>query len=771
MSAKAIPAQRDFSSGEVDVSAKRADQDQQTATLLKSGCRQLANFRVLNSGAAQNRPGRRAQFVSGQNARVEEVTISPGLVFRLVFSANTIAVRDLNNATVFSQATMPWNAAQVTGIVYAVFQQSVYICSPSGQPQVLSYSGGAWAVTGYVPNFTTGGQRRTVFYRLSALNIAMLPSATTGAAITIIFSSPIPTLSAAVVGSLMRFCGRQILITGFTSKTQLTAQVLESLPPGQVLTVPVDPRPIFNVGDLLVGATSGAKGIVTATSAANVTVQLTSITTNISTGATTPTIDNPSGVGPVLTTGFLAGETIASQGGSDVISASGVANTIPQAVAVWDEEVFNAFRGWPKACFVDQNRLGFCNFPALPNGIAWSAIGSPFDVYPDVNPSSAMFELTPDKTQVYFVVAGPESSEFVFTDKKIYYIPISPTNPLKPGSVAFQILSAMGAAPVQPRALDESLIYIAAGQSTVMAIVALGAYYRPFETRALSRLRSHLIKQPTSIAVPTSQGTFDEQYIYVLNSDGTLAVGRFDVENGQIKGNVAWTPWSGAGTVLWCSARDAVIMFSTLYGNVNIVETLDDTLYLDAAMLVNAAPAGLAPGIGQGPLWFWAGQNVNLMDQGTRSMGVYQVDGAGNIVPQNRGGEDLASATLVAGQQWTGAIEPFVPAVQPGQDALQRMRKRRIARFEIYVANSTGFRVDTLNSDRLGPNLPANGAASTSRRVAAWNQDDNPNLPPPLRERAYAFKPTGRAHDPRAVIIKDTPGPLQVLEISMEVSV
>src|SRR5260370_698050 len=114
MSAKAIPSQRDFSGGELDASAKRADQDQQMAALLKSGCRQLSNFRVLNSGAAQNRPGRRAQFVSNQNARVEEVTIAPGLVFRLVFADTTIAVRDLNNTTLFFQGTMPWSNAQVS---------------------------------------------------------------------------------------------------------------------------------------------------------------------------------------------------------------------------------------------------------------------------------------------------------------------------------------------------------------------------------------------------------------------------------------------------------------------------------------------------------------------------------------------------------------------------------------------------------------------------------------------------------------------------------
>ena len=49
-----------------------------------------------------------------------------------------------------------------------------------------------------------------------------------------------------------------------------------------------------------------------------------------------------------------------------------------------------------------------------------------------------------------YVVPGPESSEFAFCDNAVYYIPISVTNPLKPGSVAFQLLTSNGSAAVQP---------------------------------------------------------------------------------------------------------------------------------------------------------------------------------------------------------------------------------------------------------------------------------------------------------------------------------
>ena len=58
-----------------------------------------------------------------------------------------------------------------------------------------------------------------------------------------------------------------------------------------------------------------------------------------------------------------------------------------------------------------------------------------------------------------------------------------------------------------------------------------------------------------------------------------------------------------------------------------------------------------------------------------------------------------------------------------------------------------------------------------SRRFPAYNQDDDATLPPPERETAEAYAPPGSSFDPRVVLIKDTPGPLQLLEMTVEVSI
>jgi hypothetical protein len=57
----------------------------------------------------------------------------------------------------------------------------------------------------------------------------------------------------------------------------------------------------------------------------------------------------------------------------------------------------------------------------------------------------------------------PGELEFVFCDKKLYYIKIDATNPLRPGSVGFQLLSGDGCASVQPRVSQDLILYVNAG--------------------------------------------------------------------------------------------------------------------------------------------------------------------------------------------------------------------------------------------------------------------------------------------------------------------
>ena len=817
MAQKIQGAQRDFSFGEIDVALKRADDH----PARKAGLRQMSNCRILNSGGLQNRPGRSMLFPAPSANRIEEITMSPGHAFKLSFSDNALEVYNSAGspaATFNLQGNgkpLPWTGANADQIVYAKLRLSIYFTFPGMHPQVLTWDGvSTWTMVDYAETVTSGGQKRTPFYRISPQGVTMIVGATSGN-VQVKWSSPI--VVAGMVGTRVRYAGRQILLTSVIDQFNMFGTVLEPLPPGQALSLSSSIGR-FAPGDVVRGLLSGAEGIVI-TSPTSQNIQLVNLIsvpnigdtiTGGTSGATGVVINVISGViGVTLNTGtaFIAAETLTWASGTNTSfsvsavtltvqvisngstapvfgaetvvgpSAQGVvssaATTAPYAITVWDEEVFNDYRGWPASCFVDQFRLGFCNIPAVLNGIAWSAINAPNDLYVvgASLPSGGIFEVAPDPVQIYYVVAGPESSEFVFCDSKLYYIKIDASNPLRPGSVGFQTLSGDGCARVQPRITQEVMLYVNAGANSVMAIIAPGAYYRPFNTRNLCDFHSHLFSNIQAIAVPTADGTFNERYAYILNGDGSIVVGKYSLQDAQISPTIGWGPWSGAGDVNWVAATGANVIFTTTYFGSTACEILDDTQYLDGALFVNNLPAAMAPPAGLGPLWFYAGQTVSLMDQGTRSMGNYQVDANGNIVPQGNAGENLLAATLVAGQTWSGTIEPFAPDAQSGTDVGQRMKMRQITLFAAYVIHSTGFMMGGLFSGRQTRTSPALGTLMNERRFPAWNQDDDPTLPPPSRETVESHPPPGSTYDPRVVIIKDTPGPMMLVEIGIEVSI
>lgn len=764
-------SQRDFSSGAIDVDLKRSDDH----PARKTGLRQMANARIRNSGAVQNRSGRRALF-PGICTRYEEITLSPGNVFKLGFGAARMEVRDSAGAIVAASAlqgngaALPWSALNVGAIVYAVLGLSIYVTfGHSMVPQVLSWDGvSSWSLADYA-ELSNANQKRTPFYRISRQGITLLPGARTGIGVSLIASAPLFTVGAGGhTGTRMRFVNRQMLITSVINSQHAIVTIEESLPGHQDLAVATDPRTSFSIGDVVIGQKSGSKGIVTAISAGAIDVQLIIVSaTSISINAALP----PGGSAQEQTVSFVTDETVSGPAGSIVIGNAGAIDNPTIGVTFWDEEVMNAYRGYPASVFTDQYRLGFCDFPSVPGGIAWSAINSPMDLYVGPNPRDAMFEIAPDKVRVYYVVPGPESSEFVFCDKKLYYIPISTTNPLEPGRVEFKILSSDGCAQVQPRAAQEALLYINAGQNSVMAIVASGAYLRPFNTKNLSDLHGRMFGGIQCIAAPSADGSFNERYVYVLNVNGTMAVGKYNPESLQTNQPIiGWGPWSGAGVVSWIGAHAADVLFTSAYFGAGVVEVLDDDMYLDCGLAVNAVPAAFTPPGGKGPLWWIPSQSVTLIDQGTRFMGAYLIDPDGFIVPQNNGGEDLTRASLIAGQPWTMTIEPFAPDAQSGADMHQRMMLRRISNFAVYVVNSTGFTMQKLFSRKETSTSPALGTPMAIKRVQAWNVGDDQTLPPKQRETAVKWRPSGHSFDPRVAIIKDTPGPLQIVEIGMEIT-
>jgi hypothetical protein len=832
---KIIGAQRDFSAGELDEAVKRADEN----PIIKTGARRMSNWRVLSGGQAQNRSGRRALFL--EKGRVEEVLMSPGNIFFLAFGDGYLAVYNAAGTQVaFARVRgdgytfIPWKASNAASVVFCVIkplpQPQIVITYPHGFPNnvpiILTWDGvsqtSTWSISDFAEAILASGQKRTIFDRLSKANVTILPSAITG---NITLQASDSVFTAGMVGCHLLWCGREVLLTGYASPTLMYAKVIEQLPNtcqvdigtfedignGNQAFIP-GATGYFLPGDLVEGSISGTRGIVISSSqvpmlAGAAQALFFAIGTQINVQIIPTAAQSPISYYLEATVGstqyFIWKETITGTNGNGQVGAA-AATLPPSAVSIWDDEVMNNYRGWPTSCFYDQNRLGFCGFGDSPNAIAWSAIGLTNDFYvndlaTEVNADNAIFETAPTGP-VQFVVPGMESSEFVFCDNAIYYIPITPAAPLTPGSVQFNLLTSQGNYPgVQPKQIQQSILYVRAGGASIGAVQTPGYYWRPNIIDVVSELHSHLFtaSAPIALACPQAPGQFEENYAYLLQANGTVVMTKYLIRNGLLepgqdgKPKTGWLPWTGIGMPTWITAQAGDVVFTTSYPRsgepfsagfsngfggmtqtVSIVEILDDTQYLDASILVNAAPAALAPPSGQGKLWFMAGGSVTLLDNGLRLMGTYQIDSTGHIIPRFIDGENLASPALVAGQPWTAEIVLFPPDAPPGTNAGQRMKKRRASRMTVYVTYSSGFMLARLQTEMLpGGAGAAPGTIMNTFRIPPYLQGDIPTNPVPLRESAYHWRPLGRSFDPRLAIIKDTPGPLLLHEVVLEISI
>src|ERR1017187_8097520 len=739
MAARFITTQVDFSGGQIDEDAKRRE-DNKAA---KTGGRAMSNWRARNVGTLDVRPGRNAIALAA-GPRAERFRMSPTQELIITFSTGALAITDTAGNAVASNASASyiWTNATVSKINWCVTPDRVVICFPGMPPQIILWDSGAntfaFSAFAFAP---IAHQVQEPFFRFAADVSTIYPSAIYG---TITLTCSIPFFKNSMIGEYLSIAGQQVHITAVGSVTPITTATgvvsnslalsyeYTNLPSG----VPAQDFPLHTLAE---------------TSVSKIMYEVTYNTGTTLIGTIVNGINIPINSGDWL---------VSAWGQMSLQPGQGAQYVGPQAVVTWQQEFMNAGNGWPCACFYAHQRLGFCDFPRRPDAIIWSAPGSYTIFWVDsaaaignpnagANPNCALFE---------FISAGAEGGvphvrnviewngdEFIFTDRGINVLPVAnQAGGLQPGTVRFTFISDRSASTLAPAVTRDALIFTSASGDRVSAIIRTGNFTTPYAEQDLTQFPSQLIDNPLAITVGKGDDGFPERYIYVLNSDGSIAVGRAQED----KSFVGWMPWTGAGLVSWISQGYLTVLLTTLYGTKYILEYENSGYYLDQAVLVNSPPAKMLTG-GHGAFIAFASGTVRVMD-GAIDHGTRAVDATGHLIALPA--DDFSSATLVAGQAFTSTLSPFVPEAQPGLAMGQRQRQRRISRAAVQVYNSNGF---TFGDRTIPPN----------------NFGEDPTIQPVLRETTYRTRQLGRSFDPQIVLLKDNPGPLTVVEFAIESTV
>ncbi|WP_420104564.1 hypothetical protein [Bosea sp. (in: a-proteobacteria)] len=728
-----IIAQRDFSAGQIDPTALRADDTE----IMRAGLRTARNVRILASRGLARRPGRRALFRT--TGICEKVRPAAGIEWYMEVEAGSITFRSSSLTVALRFTGLPWTADMLPQLRWVESGGTVIFAHQRMRPQVFSYDrlANSWSASQFAFSVDPNGSTRQPFHNFYlGSGVTMQPSARAGS-IAVVFSAPV--LDLGHYGVVFTYAGRQIVITSVNSPTTATANVIEELPP--TFDVAVDNVLGLSVGDVVEGVTSGARGQV---------VEIVGLVIRV--------------LVEKNWSGFTADELVAGPRSKMKVTSQNPGATVP--TTQWAEALISDFRGWPGCVSKDVQRIIFCKMAQAGAAIVWSSTGTLNDFRIGAEKEDAIFEFVPENCLVLDVVGGAD--EFVFTDKGNYYVPVSVANPLIPGSIDFRLISDDPASDIRPRSTTDGLIFINSARSRVFAIVGTGQTARPYIVEDLSEYHSALIRSPLSLATSTADVSAPERYLYIGNADGTLAVGRYQ-KAPTTRGWVGWVPWDGLGAIEWISAGgDSVIVtarYETSVGTMRFVEVFDDELLLDASQAIASV-------IGADGLELDPGDYLDLSDTDILTLeNVYSFNwAAGTMLSVERNGWYRGEYTVQPDGSLSGSIpvqgviglnggfnfeveaEPFVPHADGGPSRKQRLRPRRIKQIGATVQRSQALKI----GDHLVP---------------FYRDGENEELPPPLRDETYRTRLTGRSFDPRWGVKQELPGALTILEMTTEVTI
>jgi len=232
-------------------------------------------------------------------------------------------------------------------------------------------------------------------------------------------------------------------------------------------------------------------------------------------------------------------------------------NTFKGKEAFLGEPAFSFDRGWPQSISFFENRQ-----------IMGGAFSNPQTVFMSVtedfenfdtgqgDPTDAVIESLGDGGVDHILNVVSTRTLQIFTTEGEYTVPQLVSDGITPSNVSFRKQTDNGSEDIQPIALDNQTLYIKKGGKVVMSSIYTDTS-DSYTSTNISIVSSELIKMPISIDKLKSSDERQEDYLIVINADGTLALWQ-TVADQNIN---AWTPGDTQGEFYRVVASEEDVYF------------------------------------------------------------------------------------------------------------------------------------------------------------------------------------------------------------------
>tara|TARA_X000000368_G_scaffold290394_1_gene230722 strand:- start:26732 stop:29227 length:2496 start_codon:yes stop_codon:yes gene_type:complete len=208
----------------------------------------------------------------------------------------------------------------------------------------------------------------------------------------------------------------------------------------------------------------------------------------------------------------------------------------------WKEQSFCSRNGYPRAITFHQNRLWFGGTTSQPDALFGSQSGDyyNFDVGAAADNDSVQTIVASNQLNEIYHIVSNKGLEILTSGGEFLVIQDAGT-PLTPTNIQIERMTGYGSTRTNPHICNGNTFYVQRNGRTVRDLerVSAGA----FAPRDVSIRSSHLINTPIDICSFGGSDTRPEEYIFFINTDGTVAV-LHSVLSESILG---WVLWDASG--------------------------------------------------------------------------------------------------------------------------------------------------------------------------------------------------------------------------------
>jgi hypothetical protein len=360
--------------------------------------------------------------------------------------------------------------------------------------------------------------------------------------------------------------------------------------------------------------------------------------------------------------------------GTGTIGVAGISNGVPRT-----EDVWSSTRGYPRSVCFYENRMIFGGTKSKPQTVFMSASNGFFNFNLGEGLDDDAIQRTLDTDQVNAIVnVMPARHLQVYTEGGEFFVP---DFPITPENSTLRLQTTYGMANPRPVQVEGATLFLdryGRGLYQFLYNDVEAAY----SATSLSRLAAHLLDSPVDMALQRSSGDDDTNYVYVVNTDGTVAV----LNTLRAEEIAAWTQWTTDGTFLSCAVLGESVYFlvkrTTGAGaDAWYIEKADSSYYTDSAQKLTSGAATTA--------WSTSAylNGVECVIRGNNAPLNDNTPSGGSVTVENA----VTSLEIGRGFNTTVRLMPVSVALPTGAT---QMRRTRLARTRVNVLQTQGVSVN-----------------------------------------------------------------------------